>query len=131
MPMKKPGRLSETETEVMRIIWELATPVTVSQLLSIFQESKGWKTSTLSTILSRLIEKGFLTKKMKGNVNYYDTNFSLHEYQRIEAQSLLTSLYGGNVKSFVAALVDDEGVTKEDIRDLQQWFKTMVGDTDE
>ncbi|MCL2362506.1 MAG: BlaI/MecI/CopY family transcriptional regulator [Defluviitaleaceae bacterium] len=129
--MKKPGRLSETETEVMRIIWELATPVTVSQLLSIFQESKGWKTSTLSTILSRLIEKGFLTKKMKGNVNYYDTNFSLHEYQRIEAQSLLTSLYGGNVKSFVAALVDDEGVTKEDIRDLQQWFKTMVGDTDE
>ena len=129
--MKKLGRLSETEMEVMQAIWELAAPVTVAGLLAIFEESKGWKTSTLSTLLSRLIDKGFLTKKMEGKVNYYNTNLSFQQFQKYEAQSLLTNLYGGNVKNFVAALVDDEGVTQEDIRELKQWFQVMAGGEDE
>jgi len=126
--MLKLGRLSDTEMEVMHTIWELATPVTVAQLLEVFEESKGWKTSTMSTLLSRLIEKGFLTKEMKGKVNYYDVNLSLEDYKKHEAQSLLTNLYGGNVKTFVAALVDDERVTQEDILDLKQWFQDKTGD---
>ena len=129
--MSKLGRLSETEMEVMQAIWGLATPVTVAQLLSIFEESKGWKTSTLSTMLSRLIDKGFLSKTMKGKVNFYSTNLSLEQYQRHEAQSLLASLYGGNVKNFVAALVDDAGITQEDIEDLKQWFESKTGDANE
>ena len=126
--MNKPGRLSETEMEVMQTIWELATPVTVAQLLAIFEESKHWKTSTLSTILARLIDKGFLTKEMKGKVNFYDINLTLKEYQKYEAQSLLATLYGGSVKSFVAALVDDEIVSRADIDDLRQWFQDKAGD---
>jgi len=129
--MKKLGRLSETEMEVMQAIWELATPVTVAGLLAVFEKSKSWKTSTLSTLLSRLIDKGFLTKKMNGKVNFYDTNLTLQEFQKHEAQSLLTNLYGGNVKNFVAALVDDDGVTQEDIRELKQWFQAMAGDVNE
>jgi len=129
--MKKIGRLSETEMEIMQTIWELATPVTVAQLLDLFSESKGWKTSTLSTILARLIEKGFLTKEMKGKVNFYNTSVTLENYQKHEAQSMLSNLYGGNIKTFVAALVDDNSVTKDDINDLKQWFQGKVGDIDE
>jgi len=129
--MKKLGRLSETEMEVMQAIWECATPVTVAALLAIFEESKGWKTSTLSTILSRLIDKGYLTKKMEGKVNYYNPTLSAEEFNRHEATSLLTNRYGGNVKNFVAALVDDDAITQEDIRELKQWFQTLAGDANE
>ena len=129
--MKKLGRLSETEMEVMQTIWEIAAPITVARLLAIFDERKGWKTSTLSTILSRLIDKGFLTKEMKAGVNYYDTDVTLYDYQKSETRSLLTTLYGGNVKNYVAALVDDEGVTPKDIEDLKQWFQSMTGDASE
>jgi len=127
--MKKIGRLSETEMQVMQTIWELATPVTVAQLLDIFNESKSWKTSTLSTILARLIDKGFLTKQMKGKVNFYDVSVTLENYQKYEIQNLLTNSFGGNIKNFVAALVDDNSVTKEDIDDLKQWFQNKAGDT--
>ena len=129
--MQKLGRLSETEMEVMQAIWELATPVTVVKLLSIFEESKGWKTSTLSTLLSRLIDKGFLTKAMKAGVNYYEATASLYDYQKSETRSLLTTLYDGNVKNYVAALVDSDGVTKKDIEDLKQWFQSMTRDANE
>jgi len=117
--------------EVMQVIWGIAAPVTVAELLAIFEESKGWKTSTLSTILSRLIDKGFLSKSMQGKANFYDIRLTLQEYQKSEAKSLLANLYGGNVKNFVAALVDDEDITPNEIMDLKQWFQNMVGDADE
>ena len=129
--MKKLGRLSETEMEVMQVIWEQATSVTVARLLTMFAESKGWKTSTLSTILSRLIDKGFLSKTMKAGVNYYQTDTTLYDYQKSETRSLLTNLYGGNLKNYVAALVDNEGVTQKDIEDLKQWFESITGDVNE
>lgn len=119
--MKKLGRLSETEMEVMEVIWGVAAPVTVAQLLDIF-ESKGWKTSTLSTILKRLIEKGYLTKSMIGKVNYYDPVLTLDEYKKHETQSFLSRLYNGKVKNFIASLVDDDELSRDDIAELKEWF---------
>ena len=126
--MKNLGRLSETEMEVMQLVWELATPVTVAQLLNIFEGSKGWKTSTLSTILSRLIEKGFLTKSMKGKVNFYKVTLTQQEYNRLETQNLLHTLHGGSIKNFMTALVDNSNITQSDIEELSEWFQSKVGE---
>lgn len=124
--MKNLGRLSETEMEVMEVIWELAASVTVNQLLDIFQ-SKGWKTSTLSTILKRLIEKGFLTKSMSGKVNYYDPVLTFDEYKKHETRTFLGRLYNGKVKNFIAALVDEDELNQDDIAELKEWFKREEG----
>jgi len=124
--MKKLGRLSETEMEVMEVIWGVAAPVTVAQLLDIFK-SKGWKTSTLSTILKRLIEKGYLTKSMIGKVNYYDPVLTLDEYKKHETQSFLSRLYNGKVKNFIASLVDDDELSRDDIAELKEWFARKEG----
>jgi len=120
------GRLSETEMEIMEVIWEIAAPVTVAQLLDIF-ESKGWKTSTLSTLLNRLIEKGFLTKSMSGKANYYEPVLTWQAYQKQETQSFLSRLYKGKVKNFIAALADEEELSQDDIRELKEWFKREEG----
>lgn len=119
--MNKLGRLSETELEVMEVIWKLSTAVTVNQLLDIFK-SKDWKTSTLSTILNRLIDKGFLTKSLNGKTNYYNPALTFDEYKKYETRSFLSRLYNGKAKNFIAALVDDNELNKEDIAELKDWF---------
>ncbi|MCL2611433.1 MAG: BlaI/MecI/CopY family transcriptional regulator [Defluviitaleaceae bacterium] len=48
--MNKLGRLSEVEMEVMQMIGGLAIPVTVAQLVTIFEDSKGWKNSTIANV---------------------------------------------------------------------------------
>ncbi|MEJ8545285.1 BlaI/MecI/CopY family transcriptional regulator [Brevibacillus borstelensis] len=125
--MKKLGRLSETELEVMEVIWELAAPVTVAQLLDIFA-SKDWKTSTVSTILKRLIEKGFLTKSMVGKTNVYAPALTLQEYKKYETKTFLNRLYNGQVKNFIAALVDEEELSQKDITELKEWFARKEGE---
>ena len=125
--MKALGKLSETEMEVIKQIWKLGNPITVSQLMEVFN-NKDWKTSTLSTILKRLIKKGFLTKTMNGRVNYYYTTLTLDEYKKHETKTLLNRLYNGNVKNFISAMVDDEGLNKNDIDELKNWFLDKAGE---
>ncbi len=55
-------KLSETEMEVMQVIWASDNPITSGELLDIFAQKKGkkWKGQTIATFLARLVEKGVL-----------------------------------------------------------------------
>ena len=121
-------RLSDAEAEVMQVIWSVSAPVTVQQVLDVFAQDRGWKTSTLSTILSRLIEKGFLSKTMQGKTNFYSPITTEEQYKAHETQALLKDIHHGSVKSFFAALVDS-GISKHEIVELRKWFNQMEGDS--
>ena len=129
--MKKLGRLSDVEMEVMQTIWGLSTPVTVAQLVGIYKETKGWKTSTLSTLLERIISKGFLRKEMKGKVNYYSIVATLEDYQKQEGRNILSALYDGSIKNFMAALVEGGSITDTEVRELQEWFQESINKEDD
>jgi BlaI family penicillinase repressor len=125
--MNKLGRLSDVEMELMHTIWGLATPVTVAELLAIFEDSKGWKNSTISTMLERIISKGFLHKEMKGKANYYSIVTTLEDYQKQEGRNIISSLYGGSIKNFMAAFAEDGNMTDTDVAELQEWFSSSIG----
>ena len=61
--------LSESEMEIMRVIWDAGEPVTAAWLLEVFAH-KGWKIQTVSTFLSRLVEKGVLSVERRGRSNF-------------------------------------------------------------
>lgn len=132
--MKKFQKLSETEMEVMQIIWERGYPITSSELLGIFSEEKGkdWKGQTIATFLARLVEKGVLISTRKqGRTNIYSPSISQEEYRSQEAKSLLEKLYEGSVKNFLATLYDGEKLTKNDVAELRSWFAEKAGERNE
>jgi predicted transcriptional regulator len=117
-------KLSETEAELMQVIWECDHPVTSTELLRIFAERKGkvWKGQTISTFLSRLVDKGLLTATRQGRTNLYVPRLSPEEYKLREARSVLDGLYQGSVKNFLSALFDGDKISKKEIEELKQWF---------
>lgn len=66
--MDRSKKLSETEYEIMEVLWNSEVPMSASQILSYFAEhrNKEWKAQTLATFLSRLTQKGLLTSKREG-----------------------------------------------------------------
>ena len=57
--MNKIQELSETELEIMNIIWKLNRVVTTPELISIFEkEGKVWRPQTMATFLTRMAKKG-------------------------------------------------------------------------
>lgn len=122
--MKKFQKLSDTEMELMQVIWSLDSPVKSTELLTIFSKTKGreWKGQTIATFLARLVEKGLLKAVRQGRSNIYTARLSQEEYKKWEAQSILDKMYQGSVKNFLATLYDGEKVSKEEISELKQWF---------
>lgn len=121
--LKKSQKLSETEMELMQVIWNIDRPVKSNELLTIFTKDKGkeWKGQTIATFLSRLVEKGVLFVKKEGRSNLYIPRLSLKEYKKREAQSLLDVLYEGSVKNFLATLYDEK-VPSDELDEIKEWF---------
>ncbi|MEF3306273.1 BlaI/MecI/CopY family transcriptional regulator [Paenibacillus sp. GYB003] len=121
--MKQVQKLSDTEMELMEVIWECDPPVTSTELLRIFSgRGKEWKAQTISTFLSRLVEKGVLEATRHGRTNKYVPLLSPKEYKLAETQHVLDGLYQGSVKNLIAALYDGDKLSDEDIAELKQWF---------
>ncbi|WP_421617777.1 BlaI/MecI/CopY family transcriptional regulator [Brevibacillus sp. TJ4] len=121
--MKKVHKLSETELELMKVIWESEPPVTSTELLQIFAaRGKEWKGQTISTFLSRLVDKGVLESTRHGRTNKYVPLITPDDYKLAEAEHVLDGLYQGSVKNLIAALYDGDKLSDEDIEELKQWF---------
>jgi len=122
------SKLSEAETEVMYEIWGINAPVTVARVLDIFSARRGWKTSTLSTIMDRLIDKGFLSKSLVGKINYYTANFTEEVYKEHETEIFMKEIHKGSVKSFIAAFAHSANISDEEIAEIRAWFLQQAGD---
>lgn len=126
-------KLSETEMEVMQIIWESGHPITSGELLDIFARNKGkeWKGQTIATFLARMVEKGVLISIKQGRTNIYTPRMSPEEYRSQEAKSVLEKLYEGSVKNFLATLYDGKELTKAEMTELRRWFAEKAGEKNE
>lgn len=125
-------KLSETEMEVMQVIWDSGKPITSSELLNFFTgKGKEWKGQTIATFLARLVDKGVLNAKKQGRANIYEARMSLEEYKSKEAKSLLHTHYKGSVKNFLVTLYNGEDITKGELAELRSWFSKKAGEENE
>lgn len=116
-------KLSDTEMEVMEVIWECTPPVTSTELLRLFaQRGKIWKGQTISTFLSRLVDKGALSVTKHGRTNKYVPRISFKDYKLMETKSVLDGLYQGSIKNLISALYDGDKLSSQDIEELKKWF---------
>ena len=52
-------RISDAEMELMQVIWNNENPLTSREVMELLPNNQ-WKPTTILTMLSRLMEKGFL-----------------------------------------------------------------------
>ncbi len=119
--MKQFQSLSESEMEVMRVIWASPTPVTSAEMLERFS-AKGWKIQTVSTFLTRLVDKGALKMEKRGRGNLYSPALTPEEYRRREARNVVDTMYGGSMLDFMAAFYGGSHADERELNELRDWF---------
>lgn len=113
--------LSESELLIMQAVWASGSSVSSSQIQNSLT-AKHWKPTTILTFLSRLCDKGLLRAEKNGKSNRYLPLVSQEEYKQFETRAFLKQVHGGSVKSFLAALAEDDGITPTEIEELREWF---------
>lgn len=115
-------KISESELEIMRIIWEHDAPMTVTQIRTEAEQRLKWEPSTIKTLLSRLLQKGAVSRIQEDGqrVYHYAALISKEDYGQESADKLIDKIFKGSAKNLVAALLSSNKLTKSDIEELYE-----------
>ena len=115
-------KISDSELEVMRVLWHAGDALPVTEIRETLQKTRGWEATTVKTLISRLVTKGVLRQEKRG-VFYYSPLVSEAEYNDWATHDLISRVYHGSARDLVAALVRSDGLTQDDIDELRNLFK--------
>jgi BlaI family penicillinase repressor len=111
-------RISEAEWEVMRLLWT-RSPLTANEVVEALSATRSWKPKTIKTLLSRLVKKKAVGFNRKGREYDYCPVVEEAQCIRVESRSFLRRVYGGAVKPMLAAFIENEDLSPDDVRDLK------------
>lgn len=118
LPEKK---LSDAELDVMLAVWQNRPPVLRSDLEEQLK-SHNWVDTTVLTLLSKLVEKGYLSLERQGRRNLYTPLVSERDYRRWANRSFLGKMYQSSLRRMVASLVESSDLTDRDLQELEEFI---------
>ncbi len=117
-------QVSDSELELLKIIWASGGTALYAQIMEkLTQSGHTWQKNTVITLLSRLVEKGFLKTGKIGRRNEYTAVVSEADYQAAQTQALVNKLYEGSARDLVAALIRREALSAQDFQELKRFWE--------
>ena len=114
-------KLFDAEYKFVSLIWE-HEPVNSTALSLLCLRALGWKKSTTYNMLRKLCERGILQ-----NENAVVTALIKREQvQKYESEALMERAFGGSVPFFVATLLRDRKLTREEALELKRIIEEAV-----
>ena len=118
-------QIPDSELELMKIIWANGGRAKYAFIMEeLARKGNSWQKNTVITLLSRLVDKGFLKTSKIGRRNEYIALVSESGYQSVQARSFLNKLYAGDAKGLVATLIQGEMLSEEDYRELKRFWES-------
>ena len=116
------SKITDSELEIMKLLWRTKDALPVTEIREQLQRSKGWEPATIKTLISRLVSKGALRQE-KRNVYYYSPVITEKDYSSWATKDLITRIYNGKASELIASLVNSNGLSRDDIAELREMFK--------
>jgi predicted transcriptional regulator len=116
-------RLPQAEMEIMLIIWEANGPVSSGYILDKFKSNREWALPTLMTVLTRLVNKGFISCSKVGRHNRYDIVVDGREYLKFYIANIMKSAYKNSFLELTKALYEGDAITRQDILDVADEYR--------
>lgn len=114
--------LTTSETIVMKCIWDAEHEMSLAEILENANArfGKQWKSQTVSTFLSKLVQKKFIKMKRNGRVITYEILVTETEYKATQAREFVSFWNKGSIKQFLAAFYHGQPATKEELEELRR-----------
>lgn len=119
-------RISPAELEVMNVLWARA-PQAASDISDALSD-RDWNRRTVNTMLSRLVEKGALAADPDGRRHLYRPLIEQSDHHRAAVKGIADRLFGGRAAPMVAHLADADGLTRDDLNDLEDLIRSLKND---
>ncbi len=121
--MKSTPRISETEWEVMKVIWK-RSPISAGEVIDeLVAQDASWHPKTAKTLLARLVKKRALGFEKEGRAYLYHPLVEEKECAVAESESFLSRVFGGSLKPLLVHMVEENKLSAKEIEELRKLLK--------
>jgi BlaI family penicillinase repressor len=118
MTMKKMPRISDAEWEVMKVLWE-TSPLTANDIVEVLSKRASWQRETIRTLINRLVQKEAVRFEKQGRQYHYSPAVAETDCIKAQTRSFLRRFQAGAIEPMLAALVEQERLSAEQIARLK------------
>jgi len=119
MVQKNLPTLSPSETEILRLVWQL-DKATVQEVCDKLPNKRKISYATVQTLLRRLEKKGYIKHKVKGKAHVFYPAVKQEAVIKRSVGDFLQRLFGGNPIQLMQYLAQHGKINNEDIEKLKE-----------
>lgn len=113
--------ISDAELDIMKIVWAAGGPTLFAYLMNeLEKKEKKWQKNSVITLLSRLMDKGFLKAKKTGRRNEYTALVSEREYKTTQTKDLVNKIFEGSAAGLVSNLIQSDLMSDNEYEELKK-----------
>ncbi len=124
--MKDKPKISDAEWQVMKVLWA-ESPITANEIVAQLSGGTSWKPKTIRTLINRLVTKKAIAFDKQGRQYLYYPLLAEEVCVRAETQSFLGRIRSSTLKPMLAAFLEDENLSKEEIEELKTILEKKGG----
>lgn len=117
--MKAIPKISETEWEVMKVLWA-ESPLSAEQIIAQLSAEDDWHPKTVKTLLNRLVKKEALDFDKEGRAYLYRPRVREVDCVKAVSDSFLERVFGGALTPMLAHFVERKKMSADEIRELKR-----------
>jgi BlaI family penicillinase repressor len=122
--MKDSISISEAESVVMQVLWQMS-PIATEDIIVALEHRDKWQESTVKTLLNRLLKKGAINARKDGRRYLYSPVLKREQWLSSESAGLLDRLFGGRVAPLVAHFSQQRKLSKKDVAELKRLVQEL------
>ncbi len=119
MTKKKLPALSPSETEILRLVWQL-DKATVQDVCNKLPAKRKIAYATVQTLLRRLEKKGYLKHRIRGKAHVFFAAVKSENVIKRSVNDFLDKLFGGDPIPLMQYLAEHGKIDADDIEKLKR-----------
>ncbi len=116
--------LSKTEEDLMNHLWRLEKAF-MKDLLDAYPEPKP-ATTTVATLLKRMIDKGFVDYKLYGKSREYFPLVKKKDYFSKHVNGLIKNFFNDSASQFASFFTKETNLSKKELEDLKALIDSEI-----
>lgn len=123
MPPNDLPALSEAQMEIMSVVWD-QQPCTVADVRQTLEKSQRvLSRNTVHTMMSRLVDKGWLTISQEAGPFEYRATIEREQVQQDCVQQLLQTVFDGSTEGLLVSLLQTKTLSKVEANRIRRMIR--------
>ena len=112
-------KLTDAEWQLMNVLWS-NHPTTARELSEQLPQDNKWAYTTIKTMLTRLVTKGAVSERKRGNTSIYQPLLDRQNARRSALRTLIDQAFEGGLAPMLNFLMEDKSLNNTERKVLQE-----------